>query len=135
MEYLKNNFLSKKIPFYVSVGCAIIILISSLLYAFYFFAPEREAMKEFVSWLVPLIPIVGVVIFVVLTLFKQSRIGTAFMAAGAFAGFVIFANTIFGFFVENIMNSIPEIPVVIVCAAALLIGFITSNVTAWQEHE
>ena len=135
MEYLKNIFLGKKIPFYVSVGCAIIILISSLLYAFYFFAPERESMKEFVSWLVPLIPIAGVVCFAGLTLLKQSRIGTALMAAGAFTGFVVFANTIFGFFVENIMNSIPEIPVVIVCAAALLIGFITSNVTAWQEHE
>ena len=135
MEYLKKIFLGKKVPFYISLGCALTILISSILYASYFFAAEREYMKDFVSWLVPFVPIMGIVGFIGLTLLKQSRIGTAVMSASAFAGFVIYANTIFGFVVENIMNSMVELPVIIVSASLLLVGFITSNVTAWAQHE
>lgn len=135
MEYLKKIFLGKKVPFYISLGCALTILISSILYASYFFAAEREYMKDFVSWLVPFVPLMGIVGFIGLTLLKQSRIGTAVMSASAFAGFVIYANTIFGFVVENIMNSMVELPVIIVSASLLLVGFITSNVTAWAQHE
>ena len=135
MEYLKKIFLCKKVPFYISLGCALTILISSILYASYFFAAEREYMKDFVSWLVPFVPLMGIVGFIGLTLLKQSRIGTAVMSASAFAGFVIYANTIFGFVVENIMNSMVELPVIIVSASLLLVGFITSNVTAWAQHE
>ena len=134
MEYLKKIFLGKKVPFYISLGCALMILVSSILYATYFFAAEREYMKDFVSWLVPFIPSIGVLVFFGLTFLKQSRIGTAVMSASAFAGFVIYANTIFGFVVENIMNSMVELPVIIVSASLLLVGFITSNVTAWAKH-
>ena len=135
MEYLKKIFLGKKVPFYISLGCALTILISSILYAFYFFAPERESMKEFVSWLVPFIPAMGVLVFLGLSLVKQSQIGTAVLSASTFAGFVVFAITIFGFVVENIMNSIPEIPMIIVCAAIYLHGFIATNVTAWLKQD
>ena len=135
MEYLKKIFLGKKVPFYISLVCAVMVLVSSVLYATYFFAAERENMKEFVSWLVPVIPLMGVVLFVGLSFLKQSRIGTAVLSASAFAGFVIFAITVFGFVVENIMNSIPEIPMIIVCAALLLVGFIVTNVTAWLKHD
>jgi hypothetical protein len=132
---LKKIFLGKRVPFYISLGCALMILVSSILYASYFFAAEREYMKDFVSWLVPFVPLMGIVGFIGLTLLKQSRIGTAVMSASAFAGFVIYANTIFGFVVENIMNSMVELPVIIVSASLLLVGFITSNVTAWAQHE
>ena len=135
MDYLKSIFLGKKIPFYISIGCAIIVLVASVMYASYFFVPERESMKDFVSWLVPVVPVIGVIGFIGLTFLKQSRIGTAVMSACSFDGFVIFVNTVFGFVVENIMNSIPEIPMIIVCAAMLLLGFILSNVTAWLRHE
>ena len=67
MEYLKKIFLGKKVPFYISLGCALMILVSSILYATYFFAAEREYMKDFVSWLVPFIPSIGVLVFLGLT--------------------------------------------------------------------
>ena len=135
MEYLKKIFLGKKVPFYVSLFCSVIILVAAIMYATYFFASERETMKDFVSWLVPVIPAIGVVLFLLLTFLKQSRIGTALLSASAFAGFVVFVITVFGFVVENIMNSIPEIPIIIVCASMLFIGFVITNVTAWLKHE
>ena len=135
MEYLKKIFLGKKVPFYVSLFCSVIILVAAIMYATYFLASERETMKDFVSWLVPVLPAIGVVLFLGLTLLKQSRIGTAVLSASAFAGFVVYVTTVFGFVVENIMNSIPEMKMIIACAAMLFVGFVTTNVTAWLKHE
>lgn len=137
MNFIKNIFKDKKPAFYCSLAVALINVITAVIYSVSFFG--RTHLQAFVSWMPPTFLVVGALAFVVGTIFKFSQIGAVGLAIFTFASFVSYLSTIYGYPVEQIMVSsidkVPEFGAIVVCAALMLIGFITANVCAWKKHE
>ena len=99
---------------------------ASICYAGYFYTSTNVHFAKYVSWMPTAFALVGVVLYLGLTMLKQSRIGAALLAVSSFSSFVSYISTIYGWPVEQVMvttiDKIPEFPMIVTVAVLLLLS-------------
>lgn len=131
--YLK----SRSVAFFVALAMAIISIIVAIVYPCVL--SGNGEISEYLSYIPLILLIAGAVIFIALSIFDFSNLGTAIMSMLDFAAFLIFVGTIYGYPLEKVMviSNIFDIDgfmTIIISAIMMLIGAIGSNVCAWLRQ-
>lgn len=131
--YLK----SRSVAFFVALAMAIISIIVAIVYPCVL--SVNGEISEYLSYIPLILLVAGAVIFIALSIFDFSNLGTAIMSMLDFAAFLIFVGTIYGYPLEKVMviSNIFDIDgfmTIIISAIMMLIGAIGSNVCAWLRQ-
>lgn len=119
------------IAFYIEIGVAILSLIAAIAYKVGLVSLE-SIMTD-----IPLYAIlIGIAGFALLSVVGQPKAGAGVLAVADWVAFLTFVNAVYVYPMEQIMvtPNILEIelfPLIVFCAAAMLLSAIVSNVMAW----
>ena len=132
LDYFKTYFKNRTIPFYLSLGGALLSIVAGICYI----ACLGGLDSKYVNVLVCILPIVGAILLLVASLFKQTKIGVFVLTALDFASLIVFAVSVYEYPLEQVMvisniMDIPHMIEIIVIATFFLISTIICNVMCW----
>lgn len=136
LALFKTYFKNRKIPFYVALGAALLSFVTGIVYI----ACLGSLEAKFINIFVCVLPIVGAVLFLFASLFKQSRLGAIALTGLDFASLIVFAISIYEYPLEQVMvisniMDIPHMTQIIVIAVLFLVSIIIANVVCWLSLE
>lgn len=136
MDKIKNlsasYFKQRSIPFYIGVGAALLSIIAGIVYIGVLSGLDAK----FLSGTVIALPIVGGILYLIGSLFRQTRWGAILMTTLDFISLIVFALTVYEYPLEQVMviSNVMDIPFmkgIIFVAVLLLLTTILSNVVCY----
>lgn len=131
-DKILNFFKNKTIGYYVGLGAAVLMIITSFIYL-----GVISNINEYLNYGVFFFILLSGLVYIALSSFNFDKLASGSMATCAFGSFVTYILTVFDYPLAQLMDysfgDIPHIMGIIVIAAILLICAITSNVLMYMK--